>query len=489
MIPQSENFRLFDAVSCIVKEELNGEYSLELQYPVDGEAISDLAPGKTILARCPSWTVDNGSFVNAFTVEEFDIYKTELTIDGLLTVYANHVSRRLAGRIYAGSTLYGSLSSMTGKTTPAAGIGIHGASGSQSEAVEDLPKSILACMIGSENSMSSLWGYEFAFSYHETVNPGNDVGVWQFTQRGDNRGAIVRFGLNLTDINYTQDRIAAFNAIVPYAKKKDGTVVYVTSGGNPTYVQPSTPPAGAVYAVQMDFSSEFTDDSQITQAALTTKARNYLDGNTPWIGDNTIEADFLNGAEIEPHSPEVWLGDTIGVAWHNAGVQTFMRVVGYEYDVIAEIYNTMQLGTQQTEFVAVTGDSIGGGSKGGGANDYIVETGTTGIWTWRKWSSGIAECWGASEYTVNMTTVWTNPIYYYNSVLQEALPSGLFVSADECQYSASPGAGQSGADCWAGIASQYPLTTTNTCGLYLLRIGSASNKKIKINWSVKGRWN
>ena len=25
--------------------------------------------------------------------------------------------------------------------------------------------------------------------------------------------------------------------------------------------------------------------------------------------------------------------------------------------------------------------------------DYIVETGTSGIWTYRKWNSGIAECW------------------------------------------------------------------------------------------------
>ena len=27
-------------------------------------------------------------------------------------------------------------------------------------------------------------------------------------------------------------------------------------------------------------------------------------------------------------------------------------------------------------------------------NDYIVEQGTSGIWTYRKWSSGVAECWG-----------------------------------------------------------------------------------------------
>lgn len=31
----------------------------------------------------------------------------------------------------------------------------------------------------------------------------------------------------------------------------------------------------------------------------------------------------------------------------------------------------------------------------------IEEEGTDGIWTYRKWTSGIAECWGSKEYTVS----------------------------------------------------------------------------------------
>ena len=27
-------------------------------------------------------------------------------------------------------------------------------------------------------------------------------------------------------------------------------------------------------------------------------------------------------------------------------------------------------------------------------SDYVIEQGTSGIWTYRKWASGIAECWG-----------------------------------------------------------------------------------------------
>lgn len=54
--------------------------------------------------------------------------------------------------------------------------------------------------------------------------------------------------------------------------------------------------------------------------------------------------------------------------------------------------------------------------------DFIVEQGTSGIWTYRKWASGIAECWGTSD-TVTITS-WNQwggmytasnaiPAYYY----------------------------------------------------------------------------
>ena len=36
--------------------------------------------------------------------------------------------------------------------------------------------------------------------------------------------------------------------------------------------------------------------------------------------------------------------------------------------------------------------------------DYIVEQGTSGIWTYRKWNSGIAECWGTYTASTAITT-------------------------------------------------------------------------------------
>lgn len=38
--------------------------------------------------------------------------------------------------------------------------------------------------------------------------------------------------------------------------------------------------------------------------------------------------------------------------------------------------------------------------------DYIVEEGISGIWQYRKWESGLAECWGNSSQTIDIDNIW-----------------------------------------------------------------------------------
>lgn len=56
--------------------------------------------------------------------------------------------------------------------------------------------------------------------------------------------------------------------------------------------------------------------------------------------------------------------------------------------------------------------------------DYIVEEGISGIWTYRKWASGIAECWGQHTVTGSFAS-WG--YVYSKDIGEEAYPSGLFI--------------------------------------------------------------
>ena len=60
--------------------------------------------------------------------------------------------------------------------------------------------------------------------------------------------------------------------------------------------------------------------------------------------------------------------------------------------------------------------------------DFIVAQGTSGDWTYRKWNSGIAECWlvNYSMGSIAMTAGYGN-LYYRNSPTYW-FPSGLFIS-------------------------------------------------------------
>lgn len=119
------------------------------------------------------------------------------------------------------------------------------------------------------------------------------------------------------------------------------------------------------------------------------------------------------------------------------------------------------------------------GDIAGGQADWIVEWGTSGIWTYRKWYSGIAECWGQWTGTItNYGTVGT--FYGYNVDIN--LPTGLFISTEEpiCTFACRIGSGHA----WPSTN----LTTSYTkVRPYMVATTSGSQSTV-INLSVKGHW-
>ena len=66
------------------------------------------------------------------------------------------------------------------------------------------------------------------------------------------------------------------------------------------------------------------------------------------------------------------------------------------------------------------------------SHDYIVEQGTEGIWTYRKWASGIAECWGTARIEYTGFQAWGNDFETNASVRNINYPTGLFISTPKC---------------------------------------------------------
>lgn len=71
---------------------------------------------------------------------------------------------------------------------------------------------------------------------------------------------------------------------------------------------------------------------------------------------------------------------------------------------------------------------------------HIVESGTDGIWNYRKWSDGTAECWGRSSIS-GISTISARGTYYYNSEVTVNYPSGFFSSKPVTNIILSPSTG------------------------------------------------
>ena len=51
--------------------------------------------------------------------------------------------------------------------------------------------------------------------------------------------------------------------------------------------------------------------------------------------------------------------------------------------------------------------------------DYIVAYGKSGIWTYQKWYSGIAKCWGTLELNASVQSVFEEVALFYDSSMKQ----------------------------------------------------------------------
>lgn len=117
------------------------------------------------------------------------------------------------------------------------------------------------------------------------------------------------------------------------------------------------------------------------------------------------------------------------------------------------------------------------------AADYVVEHGTSGIWTYRKWNSGIAECWGRTAAATYSHTSTSGYGYYTTSSV--SLPSELFttVTCGFAERAQGTGSGSSN----TLITVNVNTLTTTTLGFFV-QSASTGSQSITISCRVIGTW-
>ena len=329
--------RLTDCISCTVTEERNGIYEVELEYPITGKWYHEM--------------ISNGGIIGVIhddnhDIQPFDIYMSSQPIDGVITFYAHHISYRLNNIMLKPFTATSAADAISKISTNSVNTNPFTFSTDKTVSAQftlDRPASVRSILFGQEGSFLDTFGTaEFKF---------DKFNVEMLLHRGTDTGVTVRYGKNMTDLERTLDDSETFNAIAPYWT--DGVNIVYPNG---IIVQPSTPVL-PLKPVVMDFSDRF--EQQPTKAELTTAAQNYLDTYQPWLTDDNIKINFIamwqspeyaNVASIQ----RVGLCDTVSVYYTDMGVVAEKKeIVRVVFDVLAERFEELELGSISNSYVAI----------------------------------------------------------------------------------------------------------------------------------------
>lgn len=327
---------LTDTISCEVTEERNGLYECLLKYPIKGQHYSRISKECIVKAK-PNDTS---------APQAFRIYRVTKPLNGIVTVYGQHISYDLANiPVLPFSTESRSpqliLSQLLSGDTRFTGWTDY--SDAKAFSVTQ-PKSVRACLGGTEGSMLSQWHGEFEW---------DNFTVKFHSHRGRNTGVVIEYGKNLTALEQDEDNSDVYTALLPYA-------VYTPEGSeNETVVTLSevTLPIVTSEMVRsktliLDFSDQF--DGVITEDALRAKANSYIKANPLGTTIPTVKVSFESLWKQPEYSAlleRVSLCDTVTIRHSLLGVSVTAMVIETVYDTLAERYKSISLGQSKSSMV------------------------------------------------------------------------------------------------------------------------------------------
>lgn len=344
-----------DAQSCLVVEERNGGFEVEMRYPVDGLHYEDLEPedmtrGRIIVVKPNPYDEP----------QPFRIYKITKPINGIVTVYAAHISYDLSGYPIKPFTATGAGGAMQQLMNPQNLIIPHGFTfgtdvETAAEMVVKVPSSIRSLLGGSENSILDLYGGEYEFNNYQVMLRGD---------RGYDRGVSIRYGKNLTDVEQEKNCGEVYTGVYPFwysESDEDGGLVTANQNGGIVNA-PGT--YDFVKIMPLDLSQNWTE--QPTSADLIAAANEYISDNDVGRPKVSITVSFVPLSQTDEYKDyacleTIKLCDTVSVQFPKLGVSAKAKCVKTTYNALTNKYDSIELGNAKSDLsmtIADQGNSV-----------------------------------------------------------------------------------------------------------------------------------
>ena len=349
---------LTDATACKVTEILNGEYELELTYPMTGEHFSELQTGRIIVAR---------PYRNAAALQPFEIYDESRAIGGQVTFYAQHISYKALGvpiRPVTAQNAQAAVSLIASNAVISCPFTLTTDMTAAGTFAMEKPATLQNVLLGSSDSLVSVYG-------GDVLRDGYSIQLLK--HRGMDRGARIVYGRNLVDLTQEKSIAEMYDSVYPFFVETDenentrlvelaDTLVLITA--------PNKASAKKVY--MLDLSSEFDEtpnQAQMLQATNDYIAKNSLDKPKVSLSLKYVDlsrtqeyADLKNLDHIE-------LGDDVTVQFESLGVDVTARVSKIVYDCLLDANESIDVGDVRTNVV----DAIAQGGTGGVDNSQQIK--------------------------------------------------------------------------------------------------------------------
>lgn len=305
---------LSDCIRCEVTEERNGEYELEMEYPLTGWMYNSISNRCIIVAK-----------VSRSDKQPFRIYRISKPINGIVTINARHLSYDLTGvpvGLFTAASASGAVAGLENNAAIPQPFTITTDISLSYPFAVDVPSSVRSWFGGQEGSLVDVYGGEWKFDNYTCT---------LMSSRGSNKGVIIKYGINMVDFEQEENLSNIWTGIIPFWKDaQTGEVV----AGHILYADGSF---DFEKILSVDLTEKFPNGAPSIEQ-LTAEGRSYIKANNIGVPDVNITVEWV------PEFEEVVLCDTVQVEFEKIGTQATAKCVKTVYDVLKERYSLLQIG-------------------------------------------------------------------------------------------------------------------------------------------------
>lgn len=325
---------LSDAITCEVTEERNGEFELEMEYPVTGIRYKELQLRRIIMAKPNPYS----------DPQPFRIYAITKPINGIITINAEHISYDMSGipvSPFAADTIQNAFIKLKSSASVDCPFLFSTDKTTSAKMSVIKPISMRSLLGGTEGSFLDVYGGEYEFDKF-------NVKLWN--KRGADRGVSIRYGKNLTDLKQEENCSSVYTGVYPFwYSEQEGLVqlnekiVKASGTYNFTRIYP------------LDLSQEWQEKPN--QEQLRTRANSYMKANNIGVPAVSLTVSFAQLSQSSEYAKyalleDVHLCDTVGVEFPELNVSAIAKCIKTIYDAISNKYVSIELGESRTNLAS-----------------------------------------------------------------------------------------------------------------------------------------